>query len=396
MNLVSKQADTVRMLTHIRLKGIQNSKKWLGFIIMLGLLLRIFVTFFTSLPHMHRDSYDYFKQAETILEGGYTNFFPNGYPFLIALAKIVAGAKAQLLLLWLNILMSTLTIYFIFDMGLRIFKNIYIALLAAFLLSVFPTQVNYARWLTTEVPTVFLLTAAYFCLYRNLNLLSGILFGLATVVRTDELPIFLLLFALGFIYSRKWNWRLVTGALIPIMIVGSYCLLKTGKFSLAGHGKVNLMLSITASGGYVDWTYNDKHPEVVTSKQALNLYFDHLRSDPAAFLKQKISNLWELWGFFPSSSGGNRSVISRLGIGLGNAFLVFFGLYGWRKNRYNFYALILILPFLLLTVLHTFLLALPRYTYPVEPFMILLGSWTLHTWIGGKPILKKISSLNGN
>ncbi len=89
-----------------------------------------------------------------------------------------------------------------------------------------------------------------------------------------------------------------SGALIPILLVGTYCSIKTGKFSLAGHGRVNLMLSVTAAGGYIDWTYNDEHPEITTNSQAMKLYVNHMKSDPVEFLKQKVENLWELWGFF--------------------------------------------------------------------------------------------------
>jgi hypothetical protein len=380
MRFFYKQPEISGQLSAIRNADIIYSKKLLSFIIVLGFILRIYVAFFTKLPHMHRDSIDYFAQAETLLKGGYTNFFPNGYPFLIAFSKIIVGNSEQILLLWLNVLLSTTTIYLIYDISRRLFPEISIAFLAAFILAVFPTQINYVRWLTTEVPTAFLLLAAYFCYYRGRNFAGGFLLGLATITRTEELPIIILLFVLGIFVLRKWNWRLMFGALIPILLVGTYCSIKTGKFSLAGHGRVNLMLSVTAAGGYIDWTYNDEHPEITTNSQAMKLYVNHMKSDPVEFLKQKIENLWELWGFFPSSSGGNRSVFSRLAIGMGNVFLVVFGLYGWWQNKRNFYVFVFLLPFLLLTIIHTFLLAIPRYTYPIEPFMILLASWTLNRW----------------
>ena len=64
------------------------SKKILLVILFFGLLSRICISFFISLPNIHTDSIDYFQQADTLLKGGYTNFFPNGYPFIVALVKI--------------------------------------------------------------------------------------------------------------------------------------------------------------------------------------------------------------------------------------------------------------------------------------------------------------------
>jgi len=356
----------------------KGPQKILTGILLLGFFLRVYVCFFTHLPHMHRDSLDYFKQSGALLAGGYINYFPNGYPFIVALFQAMGGDHAIALLLWLNILLSTLTLYFVHDMGKRIFGHESIGLMAAFIVAVFPTQLNYVRWLMSEVPTAFFLLGAYYFYYRDRKLLSGLLFGFATVVRTDEAPVFILLLVAAAIYRKRMEWRLLAGALLPILLTGTYCYLKTGNFSVAGHGKVNILYSITASGGYVDWYFQDHHPEVKTTGQAIGMYMDHVRNEPGEFIRQRLANLWELWGFYPSSSDGNRGWASRAGIGLCNAFMLFFGIYAWWKNRRSYSALILLIPFLVVTPLHSLLLALPRYTYPVEPFMILLASWTLH------------------
>lgn len=358
--------------------------KWLNGILLIGFLLRVAFCFFTHLPHMHRDSIDYFKQADSLLAGGYINYFPNGYPFMIAAVKGIAGGYAISVLLWLNIILSTLTIWFVYDIGKRLFRQEEVALLAALLVAVFPTQLNYVRWLMSEVPTLFFLLGAFFFYYRDRKWVSGLFFGLATVVRTDEAPVFLLLIVAALVFCRKWEVRLLIGALLPILAVGYYCYLKTGDFSIAGHGKVNILYSITASGGYVDWYFQDKHPEIQTTGQAIGMYVDHIKHEPGEFIRQRLANLWELWGFYPSSSDGNRGLLSRLGIGLENAFMLFLGLYGWWKNRKNFNISVLILPFLVATPMHSLLLALPRYTYPVEPFMILLAAWTVHRILRGR------------
>ena len=147
---------------------------------------------------------------------------------------------------------------------------------------------------------------------------------------------------------------------------------------MAGHSKVNVMYSITSSGGYVDWYYQDKHPEVKTTGQAVKMYFNYMIEDPVRYIKNRLANLWELWGFFPSSSDGGRGVFARLSIGGVNLFLIIFGLAGWWKNRRKFTVLCLMAPFVVVTIVHTLLLTLPRYTYTVEPFLIILAAYSVY------------------
>lgn len=369
-------------------------KKILVGILLLGLIARIYISFFTSLPHMHRDSIDYFGQADTLMAGGYTNYFPNGYPFIIALFKSIAGTYAVDLLLWLNIILSVCCIWFIYDISKRLFKIEALALLTAFILAVFPTQINYVRWLTSEVPVSFFLIGAYYFYFRKQNWLSGLFFGLATVIRTELLPVFILLIVFEIFIKKKFNFQAITAALIPILFICTYCYAKTGSFSMAGHGRVNLMYSITAKGSYVDWYYIDKHPEINTNAKAMKAYIDHAKEDPGDYIKTRFINFWELWGFYPSSSEGNRGTASRLMIGACNFFLVIFGLYGWWRNRKFFNIGILLLPFIIVTGVHILLLALPRYTYPVEPFMMLLATWTL--WIMARKVAKPQRNLSAS
>jgi hypothetical protein len=356
-------------------------KKILGAILLLALLLRVWLCFFTHLPHLYKDSYEYIEQGDTLLAGGYTNYFPNGYPAMLALLRLIGGERMISLLLGVNILLSVLAVWFVYDIAMRLFQRTQVALIAAALVAFFPTQLNYVRWVSTEVPTEFFLLGAFYFYYRGKNWMSGLFFGLATIVRTDEAPVFILLIIVEALWRKKFNLRLLAGAFLPILLVASYCDLKTGNFSIAGHGRVNILYSVTASGGYVDWYLQDKHPEINTTGKAVKMYLDHMKAEPGEFMKQKLANLWELWGFYPSSSDGNRGWVSRLGIGLGNAFMLCFGIYAWWKNRKVFAVFVLMIPFVVATPLHTLLLALPRYTYPVEPFMLVLAAWTLHRLI---------------
>lgn len=353
------------------------SKKLLLGILFTGLLCRICISFFSGLNNIHTDSHDYFKQADALLSGGYTNFFPNGYPLMVALVKYCTGNNAVTVLLWVNILMSVLIIYFSYYIARKIFKQDNIALLAAFIVAFFPSQINYVRWLMTEVPTTFFMVGAYFFYYNKKYWWAGFFLGFATLVRTEILPVLILLVLTDTIYRRKINFVLLAGGLLPLLLAASYCQYKTGEFSLAGHGRFNILASITASGDYVDWQYSEKHPEYDTKAKAVDLYISTFKAHPFKFIKNRLDNLWELWGFYASATVVGRSVLTRIIIGMGNFFLIAFGLPAWWKNRNNYNALIIILPFFVITMVHIVFFAMQRYTYPVEPFMIILAAWTL-------------------
>jgi len=351
-----------------------REKKILAAILTLGFLLRVYLCFFTHLPHLHRDTREYYKQAETLLAGGYTNFFPNGYPMIMAFAKLIAGTASHTLLLWINIAFSTLTVWFAWDIAKRVFPNPLVAPVAAALVAVFPSQLNFVRWLTSEVPTLFFLLGAYFFYYRKQYARSGIFFALGIFVRTNIAPVPILLLIIKAIRDKKVPWRLAAGTVAPLLLIGFYCFLKTGEFSVAGNNQINILYAVTAKGDSVDFALNRKHPEINTSGKAMKMYVDHMVSEPGEFIQQKWANYWELWGFYPTSARGTRGTGSRLLLGAGNFFMVVFGLIGWWLHRRSLAANLLMLPFVTVTAIHVLLFALTRYTYPVEPFMILLAA----------------------
>jgi hypothetical protein len=354
--------------------GFKNEKHILNFILFIAIVLRTGICFFSGMANLHIDTVDYFKQADAIIAGSFINYFPNGYPFLIALLKSTGIEWLKPALLWMNIFMGAGTVYFVYGIARSFSSNTLAPLLAAFLIAIFPSQVNYARWLLSEVPAVFFLTGFYFFYLQQKNITSGLMMAAAVIIRTELLPVLLFVVILEWLYQRRIRWSIIASFLLPVLITAFYCYSKTGAFAIAGHSKVNIMYSVTAAGGYIDWHFMDKHPEIQTAAEARNFYIQYAWEQPYEFLKNKFANLWELWGFFPSSSGGNRGLGSRLLIGACNFFLLSFGLAGWWLNRKRFIATCLLLPFIIVTIVHTLLLAFPRYTFAAEPYMLIFAA----------------------
>ena len=367
---------------------------WLTGIIVLGLLGRMVITFGTGLERITNDTKYYFRQADAIIAGKYINFFPNGYPFIIALVKsTIAGLYVNDALLLINIGMSTCAIYFTYHIAKLTFKDEGIALLAAFIVAIFPNQLNYVRWLLSEVPSLFFLIGSYYFLFRGKDWLSGLFLGFAIIVRSNLLLVMVFLVLLYLIINKRVPIGLIIGACIPILATAFYCRAKTGEFSIAGNNIVNIVTAVTAYGNNVDFHFKmeEKYPDITTSGKAVAMYMDHMRQDPVYFIKQRLANAWTLWSFY-APAAAQRGVVSRIILGLGNLFLVGFGLFGWWSNRRNFFTNLLILPFLGVTIIHVLLFAQPRYTFPVEPFMIILASWTIF-WIFRR--VKSIRKANG-
>ena len=353
---------------------LKRNRNILAFILLLAVVLRIAITFFTGKAHMHIDTFDYYKQADALLSGSFINYFPNGYPLLIALLKSISGEWVPTMLLWMNIMMGAGTVFFVYRIAGVFSSNSLVPLLAAFLTAVFPSQINYSRWLLSEVPSVFFLTGFYCCLFEKKNTAAGLLMAAAVLVRTEFIPVFLGTLVLELFFKRKIRWEMAAAFIMPVLAAAYYCYLKTGVFAIAGHSKVNIMYSVTAAGGYIDWDFMTKHPEVQTAEQARTLYMQFAIDNPVQFIKNKLANLWELWGFFPSSSGGNRGLGARLLIGASNFFLLTAGFAGWWRNRTLLAATLLMLPFIVVTGVHTLLLAFPRYTFAAEPFLLIFAA----------------------
>jgi hypothetical protein len=125
-------------------------------------------------------------------------------------------------------------------------------------MAIFPPLINYVRWIMTETPTTFFLVGAYFFYYRKQFWLCGLMFGLAAVTRANIGPVFILLFLWELIGLKKMNYRLLVGALVPILIVSCYCYDQTGKFAIAGNARVNILYAVTASGLF-GWWINRKN-----------------------------------------------------------------------------------------------------------------------------------------
>ncbi len=334
----------------------------------------------------NNDTRLYFEQADELLRGTWINFFPNGYPAIIALLKMFFMGNENLIiltLLSLNVTLAGCTLVLIYCITLELTRNNSAALVASALYSVWPNQINYCAQLMTEVTATFLLLLAVFFLLRNKGILSAITFGAMIFVRVSLAPLVVLmpLIAQG---NKRLSLRflviiisLAAGVLLPALVARAFFEEKG-----SGHLGVNFLIAARTTGGELAVPPGVKAGTVSTI-DGLKEYFASLLENPSRFWRQRALALWELWGPWPSQKVWvspltghvyGRSFVESLLIALRFPLFVFgivaLLIYGKKRE-----VLFISLPVIYLTILHTIFYGLPRYTFTSEPFLMILVSY---------------------
>lgn len=165
--------------------------------------------------------------------------------------------------------------------------------------------------------------------------------------------------------------------------MSGYSYVRIGQFAISGNSTPNVLIALNSYGGNIDTTpFHPHDPEYppVSEDKATRLYLTALVSNPVYFFKQRLSALWELWGFWPSvreASAKDIGSVRRdnlMRVILGLRFpLILLALFGFVKSGKEAADFFLITPALVLTVVHTVLFAEPRFTVPAEPLLIVLA-----------------------
>ena len=340
------------------------SQRLILLLIVISLVVRIFIAFGTGLGCYSVDSVNYINQAKALIAGNYLNYFPNGYPFIIAFTLLIDSfIRSEVFLILLNIALSSASVYLVYIISFSMIGNAGYSLIAAAVAAFYPNQLNYVRFILTEVPAAFFLILTLFLFIKEKNILSGLSLGFAAIIKSSLLPVAFLFSVYLFIKSKYIaGFKFLILSLVPLLIMLIYGYSKTGEW-IIGKNFANLLYF--SSG--VD------SPDNLELQEAVKVYLDSAIKDPGNFLKERIISLWYFWGFLPPEGEGLRnSIFFRLLIGL-RFLLVVLASYGFFYYKKNDVAIFLILPLIVLTIIHTLTYSEPRYTFPAEPFLIVLA-----------------------
>lgn len=345
---------------------------WLGMIVFLALSVRLYVSYFSGLANYNTDTYSYFSMADAIMRGEPISYFPNGYPLIVALMKIVFGEDSLVnALLILNVVLSTLTVLLSYFIA-RAFLNPFLSLIACSIIAFWPNQINYVRQLLTEVPATFFLTLGILLVLKLRGVLAGLVIYSAGMIRSTLSPLGILIAGYFFwLGQKKRAVLLIAGVMTGALL--NYLLIRMGIILESSNTGGNLLLSVNKSSGDSSFFSIDNFTEEQRAHPLLT-YLKFAIENPRDFISLRLKSLWELWGPWPSpgDTDATRSFIRRLLIGIRFPFLLLAlaALWFYRNSS----AVVVIgMPILLVTMIHVAFFSSPRFTYVVEPFLIILA-----------------------
>ena len=292
--------------------------------VVLSLAIRTILPFYFSSSWLTTDSKNYILQSEDLLNGTFGLYFPNGYPAIIALITLIFGNEHRdLCLIILNIILSTASVILFWFVIKKYFGASLFSFIALVLFAFYPNQLNYLRFILTEIPALFFLLLSFYFLSKRDKLIAALSIGIAVTIKTVLLPA-ILLFVIYLFYKRRFANGIIfiVVALIPILIMMIYGLIITGKFTLGYSSIHNFYLTVYQPG-----------LQSTNILDAISYYLNYAISHPFKFVIDRFNSLWEFWGFLPSANEGLReNLFVRLLVGIRFPLLLLAS-YGFIKTK---------------------------------------------------------------
>lgn len=364
----------------------------IGHILAGGLVVRLLV--FAMLPDQHfGDARLYVETGRALATTGFMSspIYMPLYPLWTWVWGGAWGVKLG------DILASTITIWLIWRLASHLLEDRRAAVLAAGIAAVYPHFLFYAVSGLTETLFTCLLLAAFLCLYRGQFARGSALLVLTILVRpTLDLlaPILVAVFALSIhrapakaIAYRVAQYACIYLALMTPWWVDNYLHYGTFVRLDLGDGIVfysgNNPENRSGGGVFGDEKGSDFDPApfaAITDPVARNAALEHaawdfIKHNPGRFAELagiKFLRFWRLWPYAGEYEKPWIIAASLLSYGV---LLVAAALYLGAAKRRNF---VLLTPVLLLvgylTVVHMATIGSIRYRFPLEPFIVVVGS----------------------
>jgi hypothetical protein len=394
------------------------------------MVLRLVLIFILPIEQ-YSDSLWYYARGVTIASGeGYseggiaTAYWPPGWPGFLGLLFWLFGPSAMVGKL-ANLAFAAIIFPIALGLGSAIFANRLVGRLTVLLLTIYPNQIGYVPTLATELFYTTLLLLAIFILVRSHSLLSlvvsGIVFGIATLTKPQTLFIPAVLFGAWWVFaerrSRLSSWMLraalvytAIAVVVAPWTVRNY--LVFGEFVLISTNGGGTLLSgnnPSASGDYtendalVKQVPNDVAGQIANDRLATSLAFKWIRNNPIDFailIPRKIWRLWapdgesewsyqagykkydEYWTVFRAIRVLNQAYYIIL-IGLMLLSAVYFVRQHITMSPYVITGYALFAYFTAISIVFS---GQSRFHFPLMPWVAMYAAWTLTQWAGrGEP-----------
>ncbi len=372
----------------------------IGHVLVLGLLARLCVL--AVLPDQNfADAHAYVETGRALATTGFMSspIYMPLYPLWTWVWGGSWGVKLG------DVLVSTATIWLIWRLAETVIRDRTAALFAAAVAAIYPHFLFYAVSGLTETLFTFLLLASFLCFYERRFAGASILLVTSILVRPalDLLAPFLVAIFVLVVHrgsARETAFRVGQYACIYVILMtpwwvdnylhyGTFVRLDLGDGMVLYSGNNPLNTSGGgivggAKGSDVDLIPFESISDPVKKNAALeHAAFDFIKQHPGRFIELagiKFTRFWRLWpyaGEYESLWTVAASLLS-YGVLLAGS-IIYLGLAGRRQ-------LAGLAPILLLTVyltlVHMATIGSIRYRFPLEPFVVILG--TAGALIGGR------------
>lgn len=355
-----------------------------------------------------------FPDAKAYLAAG-RNLFASGntgdhtYMPLYPIWTYLTGGGVTLKLA--DIALSLATIWVIYALSLEILKDRAAALLAAFAAALWPHFAFYAVSGLTETAYTFVVTLGFLMLYRKRWWWGIILLSVSILIRPTLEPLIPILLIVFAVIVHRESWRLAVlllakFALVYVVVMSPWWVhqyARYGQFVRLNLGFGLVFYSgnnpVNRSGGGVTYNrgdprandYDISHPafkikDPIARDRALQAAaMTFIRENPGRFFTLaliKFKRFWQLWPYAAEYQTVPIVVVSALSYGTMLLATIVF-LLAYAKSRWR--PLVPIILFAgYLTAIHMITIGSIRYRFPLEPFLIVLGSFTIARLISCK------------
>lgn len=379
--------------------GILILKKWIYIVLAVALALRVYYIVATAFPPLEGDAFGYDKMARQFLDTGvlgYLKTTPNafvmpGFPLLLSLVYFVFGTN----LIWfqlLQVVFSVITIFVVYKISQKFMKESY-CLLCAAIMAIYPSFIYANGLLLTEVSFTLLTALFFWTLLLGIEsgrkfhfVLSGVCLGLSVMFRPTlaTLIIPMIVYFIMQIPSRKRIYQAILYVglssfviVLPwwirnFLLYGEFILFTTSGGNPLLYGVHPYLIGVLDT---FDAVYKLNADELTRnqlwSDKAKEMFAAQI--DNVLFIKWFVFGKMNLFWKLPWVENGE---IAHLLEKLRNPLHLVLVIGGWigiwlsviRRSPLQWIAVMVIS----YTILHQVMLSIPRYAFPIMPFVIVM------------------------
>ena len=358
------------------------------------------------------------SEEGTFSEGGIpTAYWPVGYPAFLGLLFCITGPSllsAQIA----NLLLAAGSFWLLYYLARRLFCSELVARFSVLLLTVYPNNAAYVSLTLSEIFYTFLLLFVCILLLSNYSwricVLIGIIFGLATLVKTQTV---LLIPALVFLaYCKDWSFKGISVAIFRMMAILIVALAVIAPWTYRNYMAFGHFILVSTNGGTSllagnnpsvvgDYSrdFSDTDPlfkkanfsvmdQVAADKRARTLALEWIRDNPGAFLgliPKKVFRFWvpdgeAEWQYQRGTPWYDQYVIWFRLVRILNqifyiAVLTLFAVALWKLSKERPALLLYIGPAIgvFFTLISVVFSGQSRYHFPVMPFIMIYAAWAI-------------------